>query len=289
MAASLLFASPPLPSRAAEAGAWENFNSVDNARAWVIYNDFTGLNYYLPFNAGQGGNGFGYFTNRDDYILWFYSHPSNPAGGGKFIGNYATANVRSVIADIYIDSPQDLFGLECSVITTGPFGKGDYFSIPIYGEEFSEPGWYTLEFSFDFPWVFYDAVGEPHDVAVDTQFLSNITEIGFYYTPLPGTTRDSIFAIDNLKLEPRIAPPAITYSVSEGNFSMSFIPGNGVTCYIEKMLLPPDSGWEVLPEHFDLTGITPHVFTTPVMGKEFFRVDYEPIFTTFVTPPFPPP
>jgi hypothetical protein len=292
LAASLLLASS-LPGPAAEAGAWETFDSLANSDAWSVFDFSTEGVYYLNWQQSTGGDGFVYFWNEDDFPLWFFTDPLIVAGEGKMIGDYASENVQGIIADVYIAAPEIMANLECAIRTTGAFGEDYYFSVPYTGEDFAGEGWYTLRFGFEMPWVHYGVAG-PETVTVDTQFLTDITEIGFVYTPVAGATQDVPFAMDNVKLEPKVVKPAVTSSVSGTTFTMSFIPGDGVTCNIEKMQLPPETGWLLMGEHFGLTGTTPYVFTTPVLtgppatAKEFFRVNYEAIYTPFVTPPTGP-
>lgn len=287
LAAALLLATPVSVS-AAEAGAWDNFNTIDNVNAWLVYDDYFLRTYYLSFDPGETGDGIGFHYARFDFYLWLFTHPTNLAGGGKLVGDYASANIQSVIADVYIASPEDLYSLECVVFANGPMGEDYYFSLPYLGEDFSGPGWYTLRFSFDLPWVYFGGE-EPETVTIDTQLLSDIQELGFYYTPMLGTPDIVPVGIDNVKLEPKMEEPVVTTSVTAEEFTMSFIPGDGVMCSIEQML--PDNTWEIIGAHFDLTGTEPYVFTTPVLrpeGKEFFRVNYDAVYTPFVTPPLTP-
>lgn len=286
----LLLAST-LPGPAAEAGAWETFDTKDNADAWTVYDYSTDGYYYLNWLA-DGGDGYVYFWNEDDFPLWFFTDPAIIAGGGKLIGNYASQNIQSIIADVYIAAPVDLGALECAVFTTGPAGDDYYFSQAFTGADFPAGGWYTMRFGFDETWIHYGQAG-PEPVTVDTQFLSNIKEIGFLYSPVTGGTVDHPFALDNVKLEPKVTPPVVSQALSNGNFTMTFTPGPNLICDIERWLEPAEEGWELLDGHIGITGTVPYVFTTPVIDKgpltkEFFHVWYEPIYTPFVTPPSGP-
>ncbi len=286
----LLLAST-LPGPAAEAGAWETFDTKANTDAWTVF-DFSTQRYYFLQTAVDGTDGYVYFVNREDFGLWFFTDPDIVAGGGKLIGDYASANIQSIIADIYIDTPADLGTLECAILTTGPAGEDYYFSQAFVGANFPAENWYTLRFGFDKTWVHYGEAG-PEPVTVDTQFLSNIKEIGFLYTPVTGVTTNHIFALDNVKLEPKVTPPVVTTSIVNDTFTMSFVPGDNLVCDVERWLQPLEDGFEVVDGHIGITGTTPHVFTTPVvyhgsLTKEFFRVWYEPVYTPFVTPPAGP-
>lgn len=276
------------PTRAAEAGAWEAFPSEANSDAWTVYDGSDGQ-YYYPFWFNDSGDGFAYFFHTGSSPLVFFTDVENNAGGGKLVGDYAAQNITAIQVDVLIDSLEDFDGIDCIVTANGPAGVKNYYSEVYYDTDFAESGWYTLRFSFSDTWYYYDSVVQDFvSIAVTQQLLQTIELVGFRFFLKNGTTSEPAAAIDNIKLEPTITPPKITTSQAGGNFSMTFTPGTGVTCTVEKQDPPPNFGWSVIAEAFDITGTTPFTFSTPLLppkSGEVFRLSYDPIYTPFVTIP----
>ncbi|WP_035615996.1 hypothetical protein [Haloferula sp. BvORR071] len=286
----LLIASP---ARAAEAGAWEAFPSKDNSDAWTVldYSVQPDGDFFYPQWFDDQGDGFAYFYHTNNAPLIFFTDVANNAGGGKLVGNYLTENIAAIHADILIDSLPDFDGVDCIVYANGPAGERVYYSEVFFDTDFPESGWYSLRFSFTDKWYYINTLGAFTAVSVTPQMLANIEVVGFRFFPKTSATGELVAAIDNIKLEPKLTPPPITTATTGGNFSMSFTPGKGVTCSVEKQDPAPLFGWSVIAEAFDVTGTTPFTYSTPIdttQVREIFRVSYDPIYTSFVTPPVGP-
>lgn len=275
----------PWSSRAAEAGAWETFSTLDNANAWGVFDLSDDLAYYCQWVGDTPGEEFVLFQHLDDAPLWFFTDVTGNAGGGKLLGDYATPKIQGILAEVYIDAIEEFGELDCAVYTTGPAGTTFYFSVSYYDTDLEESGWHSLRFGFfDQPWYFFNGTSYV-PVQVTQQFLSSIQEIGFRFFPRAGTTVDSLAALDNVMLEPLVPTPVLATSISGGNFRMGFTPVTGVTYTVQKLLDPAELGWDIVEA--DITGTSPYLHETPVVpnSKEFFRVMADAIYTPFITPP----
>ena len=287
IAACLLIHS--FPSRAAEAGAWEDFSSQDNASAWASYVYLDEAYYLVDFQDDDPTDPFISSYHVNDVPIDFSTYTDLNAGGGKLLGNYAAASVQGIVVDVLVPSLPNFLAVYPVIYVMDPGGttRTAYEGLPYFNADLGVGGWHTLRFGFDEPWSRFDGEEWVDSVPGD-QLFTDVDEISFVFIPTEGTAGNHLVGIDNVKLEPKITPPQVTTAVAGGNFSLSFTPGNSLTCMIETMQLE-DFGWVVMPEHLDITGTSPYTFTTPVLhaapGKEFFRVNYEPVYTPFVTPP----
>jgi len=278
----LLLLSGPL-LKAAEAGAWETFSSQSNADAWAAY-DYSDEQVYTPqWNGAVSGEEDVYFYHTGDQGVWFYTGVADQAGGGVLVGDYTVDSVIGLRCDLEIDSLPDFDQVDCAVYTTGPEGVGYYYSDFFSSDDFSEGGWWTLDFSFGTPWYFYNGT-EYVAVWVTEEFLMSIEEIGFRIFPKTGTTNEIYVAIDNVKLIPNLEGVKLTHSQTAPNIVFSYTPGRGIACSLQRMLTSPVIDWEDVVGHIGVTGTVEHTLTVPVSESEgFFRVKSEEYFTPFVT------
>jgi hypothetical protein len=285
---SLLFTAitlAPLPAKAAEAGAWETFSTLDNANAWGVFDFSDEITYYPQWAGETPGDEIILFQHVADNPLWFFTDTLGNAGGGKLVGDYATPEIQGILAELYVDAIEEFDQIDCAIYTTGPAGTTYYFSISYYDTDLGGAGWHTLRFGFfDQPWFFFNGTSYVQ-APVTEQFLSTIQEIGFRFIPREGTTVNSLAALDNVMLEPRVPTPLLSTTIAGGNLRIGFTPGEKVTCMVQKLLDPVELGWDIVEA--DITGTSPYLFETPVLpdAKEFFRVVADAIYTPFVTPP----
>ena len=211
---SLLFTAitlAPLPARAAEAGAWETFSTLDNANAWGVFDFSDEITYYPQWAGETPGDEIILFQHVADNPLWFFTDTLGNAGGGKLVGDYATPEIQGILAELYVDAIEEFDQIDCAIYTTGPAGTTYYFSISYYDTDLGGAGWHTLRFGFfDQPWFFFNGTSYVQ-APVTEQFLSTIQEIGFRFIPREGTTVNSLAALDNVMLEPRVPTPLLSH------------------------------------------------------------------------------
>ena len=216
-----------------------------------------------------------------DNALWFYTDAEGDAGGGVLLGDYAAEGIRGVRCDIEIASLADFDFVDCAVLATGSAGKTYYYSENFSAEDFTEAGWWILEFSFGAEWFYFD--GEKYvPVEVTPGLLASIEEVGFRFFPKEGTTAEIFAAVDNVKLVPTVGPTRLAVSQVAGRFEIAFTPGRGVACTVERTRQAPGVGWQDVPGHSGIVGDSVHVFSTPVSELfEFFRVRAVEHYTPF--------
>ena len=278
----LMFLCAPL-LKAAEAGAWETFSTQSNVDAWSVYDFEDNLAYAPMWNDKVSGNEDVYFYHTGDAGLWFYTGTEDQAGGGVLVGNFTEDLISGIRCGLEIASLADFDQVDCAVYTTGPKGVGYYFSESFYGDDFSEGGWWTLDFRFDTEWFFFD--GEDYvAVEVTDEFLSSIEEIGFRVFPNVGTTTEIYAAIDDVQLIPNVEGVTLSQSLAEQHIAFAYSPGRGVSSTLQRMLTSPVIDWEDVAGHTDVTGATEYVWNVPSSeGYGFCRVKSEALFTPFIT------
>ena len=272
-------------SGAAQAGAWETFSTPTNAAAWGLYDDYDGSVDYAPWDGTVAGGEFIYGSYTGDSGLSLFTDAT--AGGGALVGDYAAAKIAGIGCDLYIGDLTVLDILDCSIYANGPNGNDYYYSEDYIATDFPANGWSSVLFSFDRPWYFTNDFGATW-VEVNAKSLTAIQELDFDFFPKVGSSGGSEVGIDNVTLEPTLVAPPVVTALSAGsprNFTMSFTPGPGLACGVEKMRLPPAVGWDVVVGETAIVGPVAHVFQTPVMtGSGIFRVAAEPAYTPIVTP-----
>jgi len=277
--AAWFLASAPL-AHAALAGAWDAFDTEAHAQGWSVY-DFADDEFYLPFWEA-GADPFIFTFHTDDEPLWFVSGEVEQAGGGALIGDFHAQGIRAIRVDAFIDSPEDLFEVDCGVSATGPAGRRYYYAQAYWGEDFDDAGWWTLEFPFDEEWYYLENnVRVP--VAMTPELLASIEEISFGFYPLAGSF-DLEAAIDNVILEPTVTAPPLETAAAAGEFRLAFTPAPGNVCAIEELRVSPTQQWVAVAGHEAITG-GEHVFTVATLpGSRIFRVASEANYTVIGPP-----
>ncbi len=272
------------PARAALAGAWETFFDLYNTETWLVDDGVTTTAQTPPHWSGTPVDlEYAYFTYASDNAVSFYA--DEYVGEGAFTGDYQAEGIAGVACDVFIGKLADLDSIDCSVYANGPGGMKYYYSEPYYVEDFASGGWWSLWFSFDRLWSYYNGTSW---VDVDGRSLTAIEELDFTFYPVSGSAGGSRVGIDDVTLEPSVVAPQLTTSVTAGsprNFRLAFTPGPGLEYRIEKMQKPPASGWDAVTGQTQITLPGEHVFLTPVgPDRELFRVAAEPFYTTIITP-----
>ena len=277
MAAGILTATPAVP------GAWETFPTQANADAWQVYDFSDGINYLPGWNGSEAGGKYIWRAHTGDQPLIFFA--DNLPGAGALAGDFNAANVGAVSVEVYVEDLDEFEYLDCNVYANGPAGLRFYYSQAYYYDDLEGDGWQKLEFSFSRPW-FYLENGAFIQVADNTAFLSDVKEVGFSFYPRLGTTFNAYAALDDVKLEPRLAPENLATALSSGQFQLSFRKGAAVSYQVEKMSDTTPFTWTPVAGQTGITGSGPHLFATPAtQGREIFRVVSQPVYTPVVTAP----
>lgn len=272
-------------SDAAQAGAWETFYNQKNADAWAVFDFADGLYYKADWSNPVAG----VETVSIDYVadnaVSFLADVT--VGSGAMVGDYPAAKISGLMCDAYIGDLAALDYVDCSVLAIGPAGptKKFYYSTAYYSDEFAAGGWWVLQFSFDDPWFYLDGSTW---VSVNAHELTAIDEVDFTFYPVAESAGGSRVGIDNVTLEPTLATPTVTTAVTAAaprQFEISFTPGPGVACRLEKMRLPPASGWDAVVGETAIIGPGMHVFHDPMAtAKGIFRVAADLDYRMIITP-----
>jgi hypothetical protein len=270
---------------AAQAGAWETFYTQKNADAWSIYDFADGEDYPVDWSDAVAGVETASTTYFKDNAVAFWTDVS--AGGGAMVGDYPAVKIAGLSCDVYLGDLATLDYLDCSVFALGPAGptKKYYYSAAYFREDFREGGWWILPFSFDDPWYYWN---ETAWVPVDARTLTAISSIDFTFYPMIGSAGGSRVGIDNVTLDPTVVAPKVATTVTTSvprKFQMSFTPGPGLACQVEKMRMPPAAGWDVVPGQTEIVGPAVHVYLDPMATpKGIFRVAAEADYRIITTP-----
>lgn len=270
---------------AAQAGAWETFYTQKNADAWLVY-DFTDQKYYdVDWSDAVAGVETASTTYFKDNAVAFSA--DSLAGSGALVGDYPAVKIAGVTCDVYIGDLAALDYLDCSVYALGPAGptKRFYHSAAYFQEDFTTGDWWVLPFSFKDPWYYWNGTAW---VSVDARTLTAIAEIDFTFYPVIGSAGGSRVGIDNVTLDPTVVAPKVTTAVTTSlprNFQMSFTPGPGLACQVEKMRTPPALGWDAVVGQTEIVGPAAHVYQDPMAApKGIFRVAAKADYRIIITP-----
>jgi hypothetical protein len=270
-------------SQGAVAGAWETFFDQQNTDAWLVYDHYGKGEFYYPEWSGLPVNDeYAYFTYAGDSALTFIA--DSGVGNGAFAGDYQAQRIKGVGTDVYIGNLAELEYLECVLFATGPYGQGDYHSPAFFASDFAGSGWTFVNFSFSRPWYYWTGSDW---VQVDPKTLTDIVELWFSFFPKPGSTGNSEVGIDNVTLEPTVVAPPVATALVAGTprqFRMAFTPGPGLECRVERMGVPPASGWTDVTGQTGVKGPGEHVFLTPATGTGIFRVAADPFYQMVFSP-----
>lgn len=271
-------------STAAVAGAWETFYNETNTDAWAVYDYQDEGTFYYPLWSGTPvGDEYAYFTYGGDNAVSFIA--DKDVGSAAFTGDYQGQRIAGIACDVYIGSLAALDYVDCTIFATGPYGRQFYYSAVFGFEDFQAGGWSSLYFSFDEPWYYLSGT---EWLEVDPMAFTAIEEISITFTPKVGSAGGSRVGLDNVSLEPTVVAPKTNLSLTATaprNFRMAFTPGPGLACRVEKMRIPPATGWDTVTGQTDIKGPGEHVFLTPINGAgEFFRVATDPAYTMIFSP-----
>ena len=264
-------------------GAWEQFSTERNTKAWWVF-DWADGEYYRPNWDSSAGNEHAWLTHIGDQPLQFSAAAGVAAGA--LVGNYGAANVGGISCEVYIEDLADFAELDCSIFTKGPDGvERWYYSVPYQRVDFTGAGWWTVRFGMDEIWSYNNGTSDV-SVIPDAQFLASIKEVSINFFPRVGVTVDRDAAIDNFKLEPKLTPPAITTSTPAGSFRLAFTPAPGLTADLRQMTTTAPFTWSDVPGQTFIEGPSEHVFSTPRdAGAKIFRVEVFPEYVPIVTAP----
>lgn len=268
---------------AATAGAWETFYTQNNTSKWFIW-DYTLDDWRAPWWSGvPTGEEYAYTTYTQDGTVSF--NADSQVAQGAFTGNYQAERISGVACDIYIGQLSALDMLDCAIFANGPAGKRFYHSPVFLAEDFSEGGWWSVFFSFNRQWSYWNGSVW---VDINPKLLTEIEQIEIAFTPKEGSSGGSTVGLDNVTLEPTLAAPAQQTALTNPaprQFRLSFTPGPGMECRVEKMRLPPATGWDTVSGQTGIVGPSLHVFSTPVTpATGIFRVAAQPHYTLVVSP-----
>jgi hypothetical protein len=264
-------------------GAWEQFSTERNTKAWRVY-DWANGKYYAPHWESTAGGEHAWLTHIGDQPLEFSA--SGTVAAGALVGNYGVANVAEIACEVYIENLPDFAELDCSIFTKGPDGvERWYYSIPYKRVDFTDAGWWTVRFGMDEIWSYHNGTADV-SVIPDAQFLASIKEVSINFFPRVGATVNREAAIDNFTLEPKLTPPAIATTTPGNAFRMAFTPAPGLTADLRQMTTTAPFTWSDVPGETFIEGPVEHVYSTPRdASAKIFRVEVFPEYVPIVTVP----
>jgi hypothetical protein len=268
-------------ARAAVPGAWEEFPTLANAKAWLVYDFSDEMFYYPVWEHSVVGQEYISLNHAGDEPLTFSADLK--AGNGALTGSYS--NVDEISCDVFIENLTTFDALECSIFGNGPNGRTFYYSRPRLYSDFVGNGWWTVYFPFDEQWFYWDG---SKDVGFlpDATFLSAVEEVGITFYPRLGYPANNKAAIDNFVLEPKVVAPKLTTATTATDFQISFLKAAGVSYTLEKMTTVAPFTWSVVTGQSGITGSGTQLFSTPMdESKKIFRVKAASFYTSVVTPP----
>lgn len=261
------------------AGAWETFSSQANTDAWSLYS-FDDELVAPPLWAGPESdtNPYAYSYFLGGKGVWFFA--DGLTANSAFVGDYSAQKISGVDVSVNVD-PAEIDYIDLAVHADGPQGQGYYYSLIYQPADLgSTAGWHSLSFSFEDTW-FSIQNGVTTPFQPNQAFLASISEIGVRVFPVAGVSTESFVGIDDFILVPSVEAPAVSTSLSGGNFVMGFTLNPGVSASIEK--LSPAFVWKTVAGQSDLIGS--HTFTTPVgAGTRLFRVAAVEKLTAVISP-----
>ena len=269
--------------RGAVAGAWETFFNQKNTNAWIAYDSADAKDYYPSWISTPVGKEHASFSFARDKSFSFIALQN--VGGGAFTGNYQAQNISGIRCDVLIGSLAALDYMDCSLLATGPSGRGVYYSETYEAADFDGDGWWSLNYSFGRSWYFWN---ETEWVSVSPKSLTGIEQLIFTFVPKVGSAGGSRIGLDNVTLEPTVVAPVVTTSLTAQvppDLRLAFTPGPGLEARIEKLRNPVTLGWANVAGQTSIKGPSSHIFLAPTSaGTGIFRVAAEPFYTRFVTP-----
>ena len=270
-------------AKAAVAGAWETFFTQKNTDAWIAYDYADGEDYFPSWSGTPVGKEYAYFTFAGNYSFSFIA--DRTVGNAAFTGDYKSQKISGISCDVYIGSLAALDYMDCAVRALGPNGRAYYYSTAYTAEDFTGGGWWTLTYSLDRSWFYWNGSVW---VAVNPKTLTSIDQIVFNFIPRLSSTGGSRIGLDNVTLEPTTVAPKLATSVTSGvpkNLRLAFTPGPGLEARIEKLRTPVSLGWATVAGQTEIKGPGNHVFLTPANSRVgIFRVALEPFYTFVISP-----
>lgn len=266
-----------MPASALIPGAWEPFTTKTNALAWVL-EDFGDPDFLYEPTWSDGENPFiGSFMIADGISLF----ADAVVGEGAFTGDYAAADVESIEIYVYLEDPTRVDQLDFAIRSEVGGGDRYYFTESFFGDEFSGPGWYPMEFWLDDVWFYWD--DDWVEVALTPLILSNITEIAISFYPVEGNAAETVVGIDDVWLKHRLNAPPLGVEVAAGTVSLSF-PTEPAHWYMLEEFVAATEMWEVVDGQEIILGPDPFEYSFPAGDGGLFRAVAEHDFTEVVTP-----
>lgn len=260
---------------AAVPAAWEQFPTKKNADSWLVY-DWGAARYYLPAWDSTASQQHIWFYHDGDEALEFSA--DTVTAGGAFVGDFISANVDSITADLFIEDLDEFEKVDCGILTKGPDGvQRWYYSVPYTWADFSADGWQRLvRFGMEETWTHFDGP-TPVTILADETFLKSVKGVSITFFPVEGSTMNLRVGLDNFVLEPKVVAPQLTTGKTATTFSIAFTPAPGLSADLRRMSVTAPFTWSDVPGQTFITGPAPHVFTTPLdAAKKFFRVEVFP-------------
>ena len=145
------------------------------------------------------------------------------SSNGFLVGNYASAEIDTILCDIFIEDINTFSEVEFYILANDTF----YYSNPyIIGES----GWTGLTNSLSRDqWYIYDEADQQFSEAPLTEaVLFEVTEIGLNFYPSSTAAGGRIVAIDNFSLLPDLSSPEIKISTEDSTAKVSFSGIEGI-------------------------------------------------------------
>lgn len=257
------------PIGAQTLGGFEPFTQKENAESWAFYNYATDQAFNAPWNFSNSGDPeiYGTFTGSSGVSLFADIMSSN----GFLVGNYASAEIDTILCDIFIEDINTFSEVEFYILASDTF----YYSNPyIIGES----GWTGLTNSLSRDqWYIYDEAEQQFSEAPLTEaVLFEVTEIGLNFYPSSTAAGGRIVAIDNFSLLPDLSSPEIKISTEDSTAKVSFSGIEGIEYTVQNASNLDESSWTNVGNPFEIIGESET--NVPMGNKGFFRILSQPFY-----------
>ena len=224
------------PIAAQTLGGFEPFTQQKNGEGWAFYNYATDQAFNAPWDFSNSGNPeiYATFTGGAGVSLFADLMSSN----GYFVGNYADAGIDTILCEIFIEDINTFSEIEFFILAGDTF----YYSNPYAIEQ---SGWTSLTNSFSKDeWYFYgDSEQQFFELPISPSILSDVKEIGLNFYPSSSAADGQIVAVDNFKLLPDLASPAVTIFTKKSAAEISFTGIEGLQYTIQTASALKENSW----------------------------------------------
>ena len=258
-----------VPTGAQTLGGYEPFTQQENGESWAVYNYATDQAFNAQWNFSDSGDPeiYATFTGSAGVSLFADVMSSN----GFFVGNYANAEIDTILCDIFIEDVNTFSEVEFYILAGDTF----YYSNPYL---VGQSGWTSLanSLSKDQWYIYNEADQQFFEAPLTPAILFDVKEIGLNFYPSSSAASGQIVAIDNFNLLPDLSSPEIKISTENSTAKVSFKGIEGIQYTIQNASNLDENSWTNVGNPFETTGESKTI--VPLVNKGFFRILSQPFY-----------